>query len=75
MDGVALNIFPNVLLIFNIRQSLLIIYLLCGKVGLYVTENGSWVMCKYVVCVFSCDILGYFYEQRQNVQFSYYYII
>ena len=40
MTGVALNTFPNVLLIFNICQCLLIIYLMFGKVGLYVTENG-----------------------------------
>ena len=40
MTGVALNTFPNVLLIFNICQCLLIISLIFGKVGLYVTENG-----------------------------------
>ena len=40
MIGVALNIFPNVLLIFNICQCLLIISLIFGKVALYVTENG-----------------------------------
>ena len=40
MTGVALNTFPNVLLICNICQRLLIISLIFGKVGLYVTENG-----------------------------------
>ena len=39
MTGVALNTFLNVLLI-NICQSLLIISLIFGKAGLYVTENG-----------------------------------
>ena len=38
-DCVALNIFPNVL-IFNIFQCLLTIYLIFGEVGLHVTENG-----------------------------------
>ena len=36
----ALNTFPNVLLIFDICQCLLIIFPIFGKVGLYVTENG-----------------------------------
>ena len=36
----ALNTFLNVLLIFNICHCLLIISLIFGKVGLYVTENG-----------------------------------
>ena len=41
MTGVALNAFPNVLLlIVNICQCLLMISLIFGKVGLYVTENG-----------------------------------
>ena len=40
MTGVALNTFPNVLLIFNICQCLLMISLIFGKIGLYVTENG-----------------------------------
>ena len=40
MNGVALITFPNVLFIFNICQYLLIISLIFGKVGLYVTENG-----------------------------------
>ena len=40
MTGVALNTFLNVLLICNICQRLLIISLIFGKVGLYVTENG-----------------------------------
>ena len=39
MTGVALNTFPNVLLIFNLCQCLLITYLISGKVGLYVTDN------------------------------------
>ena len=40
VTGVALNTFPNVLLIFNICQYLSIISLIFGKLGLYVTENG-----------------------------------
>ena len=40
ITGVALNTFANVLLIFNICQCLLIISLIFGKIGLYVTENG-----------------------------------
>ena len=40
MTGVAFNTFPNVLLLFNICRCLLIISLIFGKVGLYVTENG-----------------------------------
>ena len=40
MISVALNTFPNLLLLFNICQCLLIIYLIFIKVGLYVTENG-----------------------------------
>ena len=40
MTGVALITFPNVLLIFNICQCLLIISLIFGNVLLYVTENG-----------------------------------
>ena len=40
MAGVALNTFPNVLLIFNICQCLLMIFLIFGKVVPYVTENG-----------------------------------
>ena len=40
MTGVALNPFPNVLLIFNICQCLLIVFsMIFGKVGLYVTEK------------------------------------
>ena len=39
MTGVALNTFPNVSLMFNIYQCSLIIYLIFGKAGLYVTEN------------------------------------
>ena len=41
MTGIALNTFPNVLLIFNICQCLLMISLIFGKVGLYVTKNGN----------------------------------
>ena len=40
MTGGALNTFPNVLLIFNICQCILMIFLIFGKVALYVTENG-----------------------------------
>ena len=40
VTGVALNTFPNVLLIFNIYLCLLIVSLIFGKVGLYVRENG-----------------------------------
>ena len=40
MTGVTLNTFANVLLIFNICQCLLVISLIFGKIGLYVTENG-----------------------------------
>ena len=40
MTDVALNTFPNILLIFNIYQCLFIISLIFVKVGLYVTENG-----------------------------------
>ena len=40
MTGVDLNSFPNVLLIFNMWQCLLIISLIFGKVGLCVTGNG-----------------------------------
>ena len=40
MTGAALNTFPNVLLIFHMCQCLLIISLVFGKVGLYVTETG-----------------------------------
>ena len=41
MTRVALNTSPNVLLlIINICQCLLMISLIFGKVGLYVTENG-----------------------------------
>ena len=40
MTSVALNTFLTVLLIFNICQCLLIISLIFGKVGVYVTENG-----------------------------------
>ena len=48
MTGVALNTLPNVLLIFNICQCL-IISLIFGKVGLYVTKNGiTSVLCVYV---------------------------
>ena len=39
MTGVALNTSQNILLVFNIRHFLLIISLIFGKVGLYVTEN------------------------------------
>ena len=39
MTGITLNTSPNVLLIFNISQWLLIISLIFGEVGLYVTEN------------------------------------
>ena len=39
MTGAALNTSPNVLLIFNICQCILIISLIFGKVTLYVTEN------------------------------------
>ena len=38
--GAALNAFPNVLLIFHMCQCVLIISLVFGKVGLYVTETG-----------------------------------
>ena len=40
MNGVALNTFLNVLLIFNICQCLSIIYPIFGKVGRYITKNG-----------------------------------
>ena len=40
VNGVALNTFPNVLLIFNICQCLSIICPIFGKVGRYVTKNG-----------------------------------
>ena len=40
ITGVALNTFPNVLLMFNICQSLLMISLIFGKVGLCITKNG-----------------------------------
>ena len=40
MNVVALNTFSDVLLIFNTYQCLLIISLIFGKVGLYVTKNG-----------------------------------
>ena len=59
MIGVALKKFPNVLLIFNISQCLLIIslifvtcYLLFdiwSKVWLYVTENGTKFFCTALV--------------------------
>ena len=39
MIGIALNLFPNVLLKFNVCQCLLIISLIFGKVGLHVIEN------------------------------------
>ena len=39
MTGVALNTSQNILLVFNICHFLLIISLIFGKVGLYVTEN------------------------------------
>ena len=41
VTGAALNTFPNVLLIFFICKCLLIISLVFGKVGLYVTETGA----------------------------------
>ena len=40
VTSVALNTFLNVLLIFDISQSFLIISLIFGKAGLYVTKNG-----------------------------------
>ena len=40
LTGVALNTFPNVLLIFNICQFLLITFLMFGNIRLYLTENG-----------------------------------
>ena len=40
VTSVALNTILNVLLIFNISQSFLIISLIFGKAGLYVTKNG-----------------------------------
>ena len=40
MTGVALNTFPNVLLIFNVCQCLLIVSMILGIVELYVTENA-----------------------------------
>ena len=39
MTGIALNLFPNVLLKFNVCQCLLIISLIFVKVGLHVIEN------------------------------------
>ena len=41
MTGVALDTFPNVLLIFNICHCLLMISLIFGKAVLYVTGNGT----------------------------------
>ena len=41
VTGAALNTFPNVLLIFHMCHCLLIISLVFGKVGLYVTETGA----------------------------------
>ena len=40
MADVALNTFPNILLIFNICQCLSIVSLIFSKVELHVTENG-----------------------------------
>ena len=47
--GVALNTFPNVLLIFNISQCLVIISLIFCKIELYVTENGITLFCTALV--------------------------
>ena len=41
VTGAALNTFSNVLLIFYICKCLIIIYLVFGTVGLYVTKTGA----------------------------------
>ena len=41
VSGAALNTFLNVLLIFYICKCLIIISLVFGTVGLYVTETGT----------------------------------
>ena len=49
--GVALNTFPNLLLISNICQCLLINFLEFGKIGLYVTKNGITIFRTTLVCL------------------------
>ena len=54
MTGVGLNTFPNVLLMFNIYQYLLMISLLFGKVGL----------CFRLQLVKSLVVIIYFFETK-----------
>ena len=60
MAGVALNTFPNVLLIFNICQCLVIISLIFCKVELYVTENGITLFCTALVLFCFLQIVYFF---------------
>ena len=64
MTAVALNTFPNVLLIFNICQCLLIIFLIFGKVALYLTKNGR--MFFHAALILSLLIV-YFFELVSNI--------
>ena len=56
MTGVALNIFPNLLLIFNICQCLFITYRIFGKVGLYVTDDGIAFFVTALVMINRVDL-------------------
>ena len=56
ITGVALNTFPTVLLIFNIYQCLLIIFMVFGKVGLYFTEIGITIFSTALVLFNEVDL-------------------
>ena len=66
MTGVALNVFPNVLLIFNICQCLLMISLIFSKIGLYVTENGITFFCTASVLPKRSLWTVYFFDLASN---------
>ena len=56
MTGVALNTFPNVLLIFNVCQCLLIVSMILGKVELYVTKNAITFLSAALVLFDRADL-------------------
>ena len=56
--GVALNTFPNLLLISNICQCLLINFVEFGKIGLYVTKNGITIFRTTLVLFNRVDLSG-----------------
>ena len=55
---VALNTFPNLLLISNIYQCLLINFLEFCKIGLYVTKNGITIFRTTLVLFNRVDLSG-----------------